>query len=110
MLFFCLVGNKIDLADKRSVSEEKGKNYAKDNGFIFAEVSAKDGLHIQELFNNELFPKIAEKFKISGEDDENVTEGNNPEKGGVKLEDNSNQKKKKGGCCKGKKNSDTQDG
>ena len=61
---FCLVGNKIDLAYKRCISEEKGKNYAKDNEFIFTEVSAKDGIHIQELFNNELIPKITEKFKI----------------------------------------------
>ena len=106
---FCLVGNKIDLADKRTVSEEKGKNYAKENGFIFAEVSAKDGLHIQELFNNELFPKIAEKFKISGDDDENVTEENQADKN-VKLDD-SDRKKKKGGCCgKSKKEgNDTQE-
>ena len=90
---FCLVGNKIDLADKRTVSEEKGKSYAKENGFIFAEVSAKDGLHIQELFNNELFPKIAEKFKISGDDDENVTEDNQGEKN-VKLDEGERKKKK----------------
>ena len=106
---FCLVGNKIDLADKRTVSEEKGKSYAKENGFIFAEVSAKDGLHIQELFNNELFPNIAEKFKISGDYDENVTEDNQGEKN-VKLEEGE-RKKKKGGCCgKSKKEgNDTQE-
>ncbi len=106
---FCLVGNKIDLADKRTVSEEKGKNYAKENGFIFAEVSAKDGLHIQELFNNELFQKIAEKFKISGDDDENITEDNQGDKN-VKL-DEVDKKKKKSGCCgKSKKESnDTQE-
>ena len=106
---FCLVGNKIDLADKRTVSEEKGKNYAKENGFIFAEVSAKDGLHIQELFNNELFQKIAEKFKISGDDDENITEDNQGDKN-VKL-DEVDKKKKKSGCCgKSKKEgNDTQE-
>ena len=58
MPIFVYLELKIDLAYKRCVSEEKGKNYAKDNAFIFTEVSAKDGIHIQELFNNELFLKI----------------------------------------------------
>ena len=59
MPIFVYLELKIDLTDKRCVSEEKGKNYVKDNEFIFAEVSTKDGIHIQELFKNELFLKIA---------------------------------------------------
>ena len=102
MPIFVYLELKIDLTDKRCVSEEKGKNYAKDNVFIFTEVSAKDGINIQKLFNNELIPKITEKFKISIDDDDNVTK-DNQNKGNVKLEDHLNPKRQKEDVVKEKK-------
>ena len=34
-LFICLVGNKIDLEDKREITSEEGEQYAKDNNICF---------------------------------------------------------------------------
>jgi len=42
-VIFAVVGNKIDLDDRREVNSEEGENYAKEHDFIFAEVSAKTG-------------------------------------------------------------------
>ena len=50
-LYIYLVGNKVDMEDKREISTEKGEQYAKDNNINFIEVSAKTGKGINELFN-----------------------------------------------------------
>ena len=50
-LFVCLVGNKLDLEEKREVSTEEGENYAKENNLQFFEVSAKSGIGVDELFS-----------------------------------------------------------
>ena len=61
-VIFAVVGNKTDLNDRRVVNSEDGKNYAKENGFIFAEVSAKSGEGINDLFEKQIYHKIKEKF------------------------------------------------
>lgn len=43
-------GTKIDLSSKRKVSFEEGKNFAIEHGFDFFEVSAKENIGIDELF------------------------------------------------------------
>ena len=49
----CLViGNKIDLKDKRVVSTEEGKNIAQQYGVHFIETSAKDAINVEEAFLN----------------------------------------------------------
>ena len=45
-----LVGNKIDLKNKREVSYEEGENFAKDNSMLFYEASAKSGDNIENMF------------------------------------------------------------
>ena len=60
---FALVGNKIDLNDKRVVSFEEGKKLANEKNIIFEEVSAKDGQNFNELFTNKLFNELYKKFK-----------------------------------------------
>ena len=101
---FVLVGNKIDLNDKRQVSTQEGQNYANEKEFIFFEVSARTGQGIHELFNNNIFPEMIKKFKIVGDDDNeyksNEQKTDKDEMNGVKL-DNTEKKKKKG-CCGGK--------
>ena len=101
---FVLVGNKIDLNDKRQVSSQEGQNYANEKEFIFFEVSARTGQGIQELFNNNIFPEMVKKFKIVGDYDDlyktNEQKTDNDEMNGVKLD--STEKKKKKGCCGGK--------
>ena len=45
-----LVGNKIDLADKRKVSTEEGESLAKELDIMFIEVSAKAAINVKSLF------------------------------------------------------------
>ena len=45
-----LIGNKIDLEDKRVISYDKGNEFAIKNGIIFAETSAKTGDGIEDIF------------------------------------------------------------
>ncbi len=66
-VIFAVVGNKIDLEDKREVSAEEGQNYAKEHEFLFAEVSAKTGNGFSELFYKNLFEKIRTKFRPGGQ-------------------------------------------
>jgi len=101
---FVLVGNKIDLEDKRVVTNKEASDFAEEKGFLFHEVSAKTGDEVQELFNNVIFPEMARKFNIGDEEGEPKNE---QEEGGdkkVKLNQNNEELKKKGGCCGGGKN------
>ena len=49
-ILICLIGNKIDLENKREVSYEEGKNFAEENELLFFETSAKEGNNIKEIF------------------------------------------------------------
>ena len=46
-----LIGNKNDLENERQVSYEEGENFAKENGLLFLETSAKTANNIAEAFN-----------------------------------------------------------
>ena len=69
-LFICLVGNKIDMEDKRVITTEEGENYAKSNNILFFEVSAKSGKGVIELFNK-VIGGAMDKIFITNEKDEN---------------------------------------
>jgi small GTP-binding protein len=56
-----LVGNKIDLEDKRVVSYEEGKDFAERNNMLFYETSALNGKNIDKLFK-ETLEKIIQKM------------------------------------------------
>ena len=47
---FMLIGNKSDLADRRVVSKEEGERFAKENGLLFVETSARTAQNIEEAF------------------------------------------------------------
>ena len=49
-ILICLVGNKIDLENKRVVSKDEGQKFAEDNGLLFFETSAQDGTNIEKMF------------------------------------------------------------
>ena len=66
-VIFALVGNKIDLAEKREVTLEEGQKFAADQDFIFQEVSAKTGDGFSDLFYKSLFEKIRTKFRPGGQ-------------------------------------------
>ena len=95
---FVLIGNKIDLDDKRAVSKKEGEDFATEKGFIFHEVSAKTGEGIENLFSNKIFPEMVRKFKIGNE--ENIEEGGVGQDNGnvgIKLEGEQQNISKKGG-------------
>ena len=46
-----LIGNKKDLEDKRQVTYEEGEAFAKENGLMFLETSAKTAYNVVESFN-----------------------------------------------------------
>ena len=57
-----LVGNKIDLID-RKVSKEEGEEIAKKNNMMYVETSSKDGTNVNEPFEmlaNDIIKKIRE--------------------------------------------------
>ena len=58
-----LVGNKKELIDGREVSYNEGEKFAKENGLIFQEISAKTGEGFSELFFYKLLNEIKSKFK-----------------------------------------------
>jgi len=61
-IIIVLAGNKADMADQhRAVLTEDGRAFAEDNGLIFAEVSAKTGMAV-----NEMFMMIAQKIAGGG--------------------------------------------
>ena len=97
-----LVGNKIDLEDKRAVTKKEGEDFAIEKGFLFYEVSAKTGEQVAELFENKIFPEMSRKYHIGDEEEERDNDGlHNPNDGGVKLNEGNQPTKKKGGCCGG---------
>ncbi|GLU11355.1 hypothetical protein SLE2022_281100 [Rubroshorea leprosula] len=45
-----LVGNKCDLAHRRAVSKGEGEQFAKENGLLFLEASARTAQNVEEAF------------------------------------------------------------
>ena len=45
-----LVGNKKDLEHKREVSQQEAESFARENGLLFIETSAKTGQNVEEAF------------------------------------------------------------
>ena len=82
-----IVGNKIDMREERKIKTEDGEKLAGDYGFPFVETSAKEGININETFEDlvEKIDSVYSKF-----------ETNNP--GGIKK-NKLYKGKKKSGCC-----------
>ena len=53
-----IVGNKLDLEDSRTVSVAEGKNIARKQNVQYFEVSAKEGTHLEELFDCVISPPV----------------------------------------------------
>lgn len=100
---FVLVGNKVDLTDQRKVTEKEGEDFAKEKGFLFMEVSAKTGKNVVELFHENIYPQMAQKFHISGDPDDQPTNQAPDQQPEIVISPNAPAKKKKGCCGGGKK-------
>jgi len=59
-----MVGNKCDLKAERKISQAEAKAYAKENNMNYFDVSAKENLNIDEVFQ-ELMEQVAMK-KMGG--------------------------------------------
>ena len=84
-----LIGNKLDLEEKRCITKEEAEDFAEkycDGGIKFYETSCKTGENVCEAIND-LAEQIYKKFF-----ENDLNEGNNVQLGGEK-----NQKKRK--CC-----------
>ncbi|KAH9568085.1 hypothetical protein CY35_03G059200 [Sphagnum magellanicum] len=66
-----LIGNKCDLAHRRAVSTEEGEQFAKENGLVFMETSAKTAHNVDDAFistASKIYQKIEEGiFDVSNE-------------------------------------------
>ncbi|KAL0381772.1 UNVERIFIED_CONTAM: Ras-related protein RABB1b [Sesamum angustifolium] len=64
-------GNKSDLAHRRAVSKEEGEQFAKENGLLFLEASARTAQNVEEAFTRtaaKILQKIQEGvFDVSNE-------------------------------------------
>ena len=93
-----LVGNKSDLENKREVSVEEGKEFAKNHNLIFMETSAKTNNNVQKLFEYFAYKLIKyfekNKTKYMGGDYEDELDSFKDFKE-INLENND---KKKCGC------------
>ncbi|KAL6536009.1 Ras-related protein RABB1c [Orobanche hederae] len=70
-MIIVLIGNKCDLAHRRAVSTEEGEQFAKENGLIFMEASAKTSQNVEEAFiktASTIYKKIQDGvFDVSNE-------------------------------------------
>lgn len=88
-LVIALCGNKVDLVDgemQRQVETEVAENYAKENGILFLETSAKTGKNVKEVFM-----EIARRLPISSKESKRA--------GGVELGQGNTSSAS--GCCGG---------
>ena len=58
-----LIGNKIDEKDKREVSRDEGKKYAKDNNLLYFEISVKSEQNCYEFFNYLNWTILSQKYE-----------------------------------------------
>ena len=86
-----LVGNKVDLEDKRQVSKESAESLAEKYGVKYMEVSAKDNINIDELFLDTVKTLLEKHLKQKSNDIPMQTSNNN-----VVLNSKPIKKKK---CC-----------
>ena len=108
-----LIGNKVDLENERKVTFSEGKKFAEENGFIFQEISAKDGKNFDNLFEVQLFDGIYNKFKSEfdkrekmeyeengqGDYDKNENKTNNDNKLKLETKNINENNKKRRRCC-----------
>ena len=112
-----LIGNKIDLEDKRVISYDEGNEFAIKNGIIFAETSAKTGDGIEDIFMKsakEIVKNMSENYYDLNSETCGIKKGNikkssknlKEKVGNIELQKDKNKEEKEGGkekegqkCC-----------
>jgi Ras-related protein Rab-1A len=59
-----VIGNKIDLEEKRSVSYDEANEYAKSIGARYFETSAKENIRISDIFYNLAYSALNDKDRL----------------------------------------------
>lgn len=64
-----LIGNKLDLNNNRNIEFELANNYSKNNDIKYLEISAKEGININELFDDiantlDKYPELEKKIDV----------------------------------------------
>jgi Ras-related protein Rab-5C len=65
-VLIALVGNKADMDAKRAVTADEAREYARENGLVFAEVSAKTGAGVRGLFV-EIAKRVPRQTRVEDE-------------------------------------------
>ena len=102
-----LIGNKIDLEDKRVISYDEGSEFAIKNGIIFGETSAKSGDGIDDIFlksAKEIIKNMNENYydlasETSGIKKGSVKRSSKNLKVGNNIELKSGKKEEEKKCC-----------
>ena len=71
-----LIGNKKDMESKRQVSYEEGEEFAKENGLMFLETSAKTAYNVEEAFSTSAHQILRNISKNGPEEGQNVSNNN----------------------------------
>ena len=101
-ILMILIGNKIDLIEKREVTYEEGKEFADKNDMLFFETSAKTGNNIDNVFYDSasnIVQKMENGFYDLSDVSCGIKKSVNNEKTQVKIEDRVNNNEKKINCC-----------
>ena len=100
-----LIGNKVDLEDRREVKKEMGEDYYKKNGMnFFLETSAKTGINAENIFLEaskilyEQQIKIIQKYKLPKSIGYKLNDKNGNLINDILEGDEENEKKRKK-CC-----------
>jgi len=103
-----LIGNKVDLEDKRVIDKAIAEELAKEHKIdLFLETSAKTGYNAQKLFvkaaqilveNYKDFTSIDPRDSLASKDKSSITLSANDNENEGETEDNDKKRKKKCGC------------
>ena len=102
-IYMILVGNKVDLEDKREVSTEEGQELADKYGIEFYESSAKTGKNVEEIFlnsANEIDKRINQNYYDLDNEACGIKSGINRENGNrQQIHSDINDVSNKKSCC-----------